>query len=48
MTVAIEAENGAGVAVARAAGFHLTDEPPLTTVDKKRPLTLQTWAHDRP
>ncbi|MBC9730334.1 GNAT family N-acetyltransferase [Streptomyces sp. TRM68367] len=48
VTLGIEAENGASIAVARAVRFHLTDEPPLNAVIKGRPLALQTWAHDRP
>ncbi|NEC84909.1 GNAT family N-acetyltransferase [Streptomyces sp. SID12501] len=48
VTLSIEAENGASAAVARAAGYHLTDEPPILTVDKGRSLALRTWAHDRP
>lgn len=48
VTLSIEAENGASAAVARAAGYHLTDEPPIATVNKGRPLALRTWAHERP
>ncbi|WP_405931644.1 hypothetical protein [Streptomyces sp. NBC_00827] len=29
-------------------GEVLTDEPPITTVDKGQPLALRTRAHDRP
>lgn len=43
----IEAENHASVAVARATGFQLTDEPAVVTVSKGRTLALRTWAHDR-
>lgn len=48
VTLSIEAENGASAAVARTAGYRLTDEPPIGTVDKGRSLALRTWAHDRP
>ncbi|WP_405818700.1 GNAT family N-acetyltransferase [Streptomyces sp. NBC_01390] len=48
VTLSIEAENGAGAAVARAAGYHRTDEPPILTVAKGRSLALRTWAHHRP
>ncbi|MFF8024888.1 GNAT family N-acetyltransferase [Streptomyces sp. NPDC007896] len=48
VTLGIEAENGASIAVARAAGFHLTDAPPLTVVNKGRPLAMEAWAHDSP
>lgn len=48
LTLSIEAENAASAAVARAAGYHLTDEPPIATVSKGRSLALRTWAHDRP
>ncbi|MGW3645799.1 GNAT family N-acetyltransferase [Streptomyces sp. NPDC000878] len=38
----------ARAAVTRATGYHLTDEPPILTVDKGRSLALRTRAHDRP
>jgi RimJ/RimL family protein N-acetyltransferase len=44
----IEADNHASIAVARAAGFHLTDVPAQTVEDKGRTYTLLTWAHDAP
>ncbi|MGW1783680.1 GNAT family N-acetyltransferase [Streptomyces sp. NPDC002143] len=47
VTLGIEAENGASVAVAHAANFHLTDEPLIPVVNKGRPSALQTWTHDR-
>ncbi|MFC8435563.1 GNAT family N-acetyltransferase [Streptomyces sp. NPDC057253] len=47
VTLGIEAENGASVAVAHAANFHVTDEPLIPVINKGRPLVLQTWAHDR-
>jgi len=34
--------------VTRAAGYHLTDEPPILTVGKGRSPALRTRAHDRP
>jgi RimJ/RimL family protein N-acetyltransferase len=40
----IEPDNHPSVAVARAAGFRLTDAPPETVADKGRSLTLFTWA----
>ncbi|WP_433255837.1 GNAT family N-acetyltransferase [Streptosporangium sp. CA-135522] len=43
----IEAGNAASEAVARAAGYHLTDAPPIPGEDKGRPLYLRTWAHGR-
>jgi RimJ/RimL family protein N-acetyltransferase len=46
VTLNIEAANAASVAVAVAAGYHLTNEPPLDAVNKGRSLALQTWAHD--
>jgi RimJ/RimL family protein N-acetyltransferase len=41
----IEPDNHPSVAVARAAGFHLTDTAPDVVEDKGRNLTLLTWAH---
>ncbi|MFP3986504.1 GNAT family N-acetyltransferase [Streptomyces sp. E11-3] len=48
VTLSIAAENGASVAVARAAGYLLTNEPQVSKVNKGRPLTMQLWAHDHP
>ncbi|WP_405970133.1 GNAT family N-acetyltransferase [Streptomyces sp. NBC_00988] len=48
LTLSIATDNAASAAVARAAGYHLTDEPPITTVRRGWSLTLRTWAHDRP
>ncbi|MER7108604.1 GNAT family N-acetyltransferase [Streptomyces sp. NPDC000229] len=42
----IEPDNAASAAVARAAGFRLTDEPPETVRSNGRTHTLLTWAHD--
>lgn len=42
----IEAANTASVAVARAAGYRLTDMPLVTSQEKGRPLALQTWEYD--
>jgi RimJ/RimL family protein N-acetyltransferase len=44
----IEPDNGPSIAVARAAGFHLTDLPPAAMAHKGRRLTLLIWAHDAP
>lgn len=41
----IEPGNAASSAVARAAGYRLTDLPPESVVDKGRELTLLTWEH---
>jgi len=41
----IEPDNAASSAVARAAGYRLTDLPPEQVVDKGRELTLFTWEH---
>lgn len=41
----IEAGNAASAAVARAAGYRLTDAPPILAEEKGRPLALQTWEH---
>ncbi|MCW2916346.1 MAG: Acetyltransferase including N-acetylase of ribosomal protein-like protein [Actinomycetia bacterium] len=41
----IEGDNDASTAVARAAGFHLTDAPPIRAEDKGCSFTLLTWAH---
>ncbi|GAA2995510.1 GNAT family N-acetyltransferase [Streptosporangium longisporum] len=38
--------NGASVAVARAAGFHLTDAEPVTFERKGDRITLLTWRRD--
>ncbi|MCW2887809.1 MAG: hypothetical protein QOE54_679 [Streptosporangiaceae bacterium] len=42
----IEPDNAPSIAVARAAGFHLTEAPPTVAEQKGRRLTLLTWAHD--
>jgi RimJ/RimL family protein N-acetyltransferase len=44
----IEPDNHPSVAVARAAGFHLTDAAPEMVEDKGRSYALLTWAHDAP
>ncbi len=41
----IEPDNAPSSAVARAAGYRLTDLPPTPVVDKGRSLTLLTWEH---
>lgn len=41
----IEADNAASEAVARAAGYHLTDAPPIAAEEKGRPLSLRTWEY---
>jgi RimJ/RimL family protein N-acetyltransferase len=41
----IEPGNHASVAVARAAGYRLTDAPPETVTDKGRTYHLLTWEH---
>ncbi|GHH62113.1 acetyltransferase [Streptosporangium violaceochromogenes] len=41
----IGAGNTASEAVARAAGYHLTDAPPITVEEKGRPLSLRTWEY---
>lgn len=42
----IEPDNHPSVAVARAAGFHLTGTAPDVMEDKGRSHTLLPWAHD--
>lgn len=42
----IEAANAASVAVARAAGYRLTDAPPVPTEEKGRSIMLQTWEYE--
>ncbi|MGV9779079.1 GNAT family N-acetyltransferase [Streptosporangium sp. NPDC003464] len=42
----IETGNAASAAVARAAGYRLTDVPPIAGEDKGRRLSLWTWAYD--
>ncbi|MDN3296997.1 GNAT family N-acetyltransferase [Streptomyces ficellus] len=44
----IEPDNTASTAVARAAGFRLTDEAPETARSNGRTHTLLTWAHEAP
>ncbi|MFJ2029495.1 GNAT family N-acetyltransferase [Streptosporangium sp. NPDC087985] len=41
----IESGNAASVAVARAAGYRLTDAPPIPAEEKGRPLALRTWEY---
>ncbi|WP_329352196.1 hypothetical protein OG226_43620 [Streptomyces sp. NBC_01261] len=41
-------ETAARASVARVAGSHPTDEPPIAAIGKGRSPTLRTWAHDRP
>ncbi len=41
----IEADNHPSIAVARAAGFELTNTPPETVTDKGRTYELLTWEH---
>ncbi|GAA3033111.1 GNAT family N-acetyltransferase [Streptosporangium longisporum] len=42
----IEDGNTASVAVARAAGYRLTDAPPVPTEEKGRPVALRTWEYE--
>ncbi|MEU4534151.1 GNAT family N-acetyltransferase [Streptosporangium sp. NPDC023825] len=42
----IEAGNAASVAVARAAGYRLTDAPPVLSEEKGRSLVLRTWEYE--
>lgn len=44
----IEADNRASIAVARAAGFMLTDAAPDVVRGERRSYTLYTWALDLP
>ncbi|GAA2513482.1 GNAT family N-acetyltransferase [Streptomyces gobitricini] len=44
----IEPDNRASAAVARAAGFRLTGEPPETVRSNGRTHALLTWAHECP
>ncbi|WP_131737308.1 GNAT family N-acetyltransferase [Actinomadura roseirufa] len=46
VSLEIEPENGASTAVARAAGYRLSDKKPQTVVEKGRPTSLLTWVHD--
>lgn len=41
----IEPDNHPSAAVARSAGFHLTEAMPEVVEDKGRSHTLLTWAH---
>ncbi|MCN9242354.1 GNAT family N-acetyltransferase [Streptomyces sp. RY43-2] len=41
----IEARNAPSMAVARATGFRLTDDEPVTREAKGRQVTLYTWCH---
>ncbi|MHA6759277.1 GNAT family N-acetyltransferase [Streptacidiphilus sp. PAMC 29251] len=42
----IEPDNHPSIAVARSAGFHLTDSAPEVVQDKGRSYTLLTWTHE--
>jgi RimJ/RimL family protein N-acetyltransferase len=42
----IEPGNAASAAVARAAGYRLTEAPPIPAEEKGRQLSLQTWEYD--
>jgi RimJ/RimL family protein N-acetyltransferase len=44
----IEPDNYPSAAVARTAGFHLTDMAPEAVEDKGRSYRLLTWAHEGP
>lgn len=44
----IEPDNLPSVAVARAAGLHLTDMAPEAVEEKGGSCTLLRWAHDAP
>jgi RimJ/RimL family protein N-acetyltransferase len=44
----IEADNRPSIAVARAAGFMLTDAAPDVVQGERRSYTLYTWALDIP
>jgi RimJ/RimL family protein N-acetyltransferase len=44
----IEPDNGPSKAVARAAGYRLTDRAPEPVIDKGRSYALLTWVHDAP
>ncbi|MBT2511395.1 GNAT family N-acetyltransferase [Streptomyces sp. ISL-98] len=48
VTLSIAAENSVSVAVACSAGYHLTNEPPVSKVNRGRQLVIQIWAHDYP
>jgi RimJ/RimL family protein N-acetyltransferase len=41
----IEPDNHPSIAVARSAGFHLSDSAPETVTDKGRTYELLTWQH---
>ncbi|MCX4428416.1 GNAT family N-acetyltransferase [Streptomyces mirabilis] len=44
----IEPDNHPSMAVARSAGFRLTDVKPVTVTDKGRTYDLLTWEHPAP
>jgi RimJ/RimL family protein N-acetyltransferase len=44
----IEPDNEPSIAVARAAGYHLTDAPASVVRGERRTFTLLTWAHPAP
>ncbi|THA72725.1 N-acetyltransferase [Streptomyces sp. A0958] len=48
VTLELEPENAASVAVATATGFRLLGVPLIEGVQKGRPYALQTWGLDRP
>jgi RimJ/RimL family protein N-acetyltransferase len=41
----IESGNAASAAVARAAGYRLTEAPAIPSEEKGRPISLQTWEY---
>lgn len=43
----IDPENVASIAVAQAAGFEPTDEPPVVRESENRTVSLRTWCHLR-
>ncbi|SNT50578.1 Protein N-acetyltransferase, RimJ/RimL family [Streptosporangium subroseum] len=46
LVLRIDPANAASVAVARATGFHLTDEEPMTFERKGHDITLHRWRRD--
>ncbi|QXJ23052.1 GNAT family N-acetyltransferase [Actinomadura graeca] len=48
VSLEIEPGNAASVAVARAAGYRLTDVAPVVVEDKGRRVALLTWTHGPP
>jgi RimJ/RimL family protein N-acetyltransferase len=45
LTAEIEPDNQASIAVVEAAGFQLTDLPPVLVTKKERTYALLTWTH---